>query len=155
MKKWIALLLLMALVACVTGQALCEETGKSVGKVDLDIASMNDVLTFATVNGIINTPKSYLDKRVSVKGYYSASKDHATGEMRRFMTVVDMMACCFTDGSIYLELVTEDPDAFTWPEAGQQFEVVGRIEKLNGGGIGCIRVETVTPLEHWQDEIWW
>lgn len=158
MKKLLALLLTVVLSIGSVHLALGEAPVEPLGPVDLNITAMNHVLTFATVNSIIKTPQSYVGKRVDVKGYFYQSKDRVTGEMRRYMIVVDMLACCFTDGSIYLELVADDPDSMNWPAVEQQFQIIGVVEPLDNGGkavVGSVRVESVTPLDHWQEEIWW
>ena len=160
MKKLLALLLAVVFSLGCVQLALGEEQAPAqpAGPVHLNISAMNDVLTCATVNSIIKTPASYEGKRADITGYYYATKDRATGELRRYMIVVDMLACCFTDGAIYLELVADDPEALVWPEVEQQFRIVGVIEPLTNGGkkpVGSVRVELVEPLEHWQAEIWW
>ena len=151
MRRLICLFLALTLLFCaVTAQA------HDTDKIDLDLSAMNDMMRFVMIREIIEKPHNYVGKRIRTVGWYSESKNVKTGEIERMMIAVDFMACCFTDGSIYLPLVTDTPEDFVFPLNEQKFEIVGVVE-INGEGMeeSILRIESIQLQDHWVKEIYW
>jgi len=150
MKRFLCSMLTLILLLPAAG------LGEQPAKIDMNISSMNAIMAFATVNSILGNPRGYVGRRVKVTGWYKESKNPATGAMDRFLTVVDMAACCFNDGSIFLQLLVEEGQEFSYPQEGQQCTVVGVIDAMGGGEeTGVLRLESITALDHWQSEVYW
>ena len=145
MKRMLCLLVLLLLLA--------PRAWMETPKIDINLSGMNNLLSFMTAKNVIETPEKYIGKRIQATGWYTEWQG-PDGAAKRFMILVDLSACCFIDGSIQLELLTDAEDDVSFPAVEQQFEAVGVVEMLENGS-GALRLEQLRPLDHWQSEVYW
>ena len=147
--------LLRILLPLVLAVFFCRASGIAEDlPIDLDLNRLNNMMGFAAVNGIINTPEKYDGQRIRLKGYYNCYRTEET--VHRQLIVVDMMACCFNDGFVGIDFSADDEMAALLAQ-DQEFELTGVIHAVLTGSryTGIIEAEKITPLNGAVADIYW
>lgn len=120
MKKiLLACILSILLVGC--GQAE-ESVEKKEQVIDLDVASMSDVLAYSTLENIMYNPDEYIGKTVRIQGsfYYEYYKEL---DMKFFaILLMDETDCCMAFAEI------EMGEGIEYPQVGQEFLIIGEVK---------------------------
>lgn len=90
----------------------------SYDKVDIDLTTFSEVMLFAELYNMMNTPSNYIGKIVKMKGNFKYYQNPETQETHYSVYQMDATACCtqgldfvLADPSIHLEeLVAEDAE---------------------------------------------
>lgn len=120
MKKIVIVMMMsMALMGCGTSEETVEEKPQVI---DVDVASMSDVMAYSALENIMYNPQEYVGQTVRIQGsfYYEYYQEL---DMKFFaILLMDETDCCMAFAEI------EMGEGLEYPQVGQEFMIIGEVK---------------------------
>lgn len=118
-----------------------ETTEVPADSIDIDLTTMSANMVYAQVLVMMTEPHLYEGKTVKVRGNYMTHYDNHNEDRYHTIFIPDAAGCCIQGIEFWMADLVYPQD---YPEANEEFEIVGVFESFENYGVTFYRINAQT-----------
>lgn len=132
MKKFVSVLLLLALLFTAACGSEAAESALAPQEIDVDLTALSSTIVYSTVNDMLVKPEDYIGQTVKMNGAFAYYHDESADQYYYACIIADATACCQQGIEFVLDGDYTFPDDY--PEPDENITVVGTFDTYDEAG---------------------